>query len=203
MFLNTTTCVILYSEPIQYHPGRSRDQETSKLIRSHLEENTCHRKLQPQPLNPRKKTEGSFLDGLFCICSVTRPPAAPVEEVKSYPSSRAIQKQLAIADNYKICQHCHRMQFTELPWPGQVRIVKARFPSVLPFLEAEFDLFHSLPELSILGQSRAAHRALNELKAHCTLIILILASALYWDSYYCCSFNGSFPGSLRTARFQI
>jgi hypothetical protein len=97
-----------------------------------------------------------------------------VEKVKGYTTSRALQKQLAIADSYKICHHCRRMQFTELSWPGKVRVMKVCFPSVLPFLEAEFDPFHSLPELSVLGQSRTAHRALNELKAHCTLAIVFL-----------------------------
>lgn len=171
MSSQTAAVVRFLLEPVQYRPGKQRDKETSKRMRSHIAENLRLKKRQLllNPQRPKPVREHTSLDGNFCACacSVVQTPTTLVETVKT--KSRAMEKQHAIADSYKICQRCHKVQFTELSWPGQLKAARARIPVVSSFLEAEFDPFDSLPELSSYKHSTVTQRSLNELKAHSKL----------------------------------
>lgn len=130
MASSATTILQILSEPIEYRPGQPRDRETSRLIRSHVVEHTRRRKHRLL-LNQPKGCEGSP-QGTFCSCSVCKPSIDHVEAPAADPSSGALQKQCIIADTYKICQRCRRLQFMELSWLGKMKIVKARVPSIFP-----------------------------------------------------------------------
>lgn len=168
---NPPARIRLLSEPIQYRPGQPRDRETSRLIRSHVVGH-ARREKREHLLNslPQRRLEKGSVGGQFCSCLIThQPPTSTTSASKDLRgSSRALQKQQAIADGWKICPRCRRCQFTELSWTGQLKIAKACLPTVTPFLEAEFDPFQSLPELTNLKRSESTRRALNELKAHST-----------------------------------
>lgn len=166
-----TTTIRILSEPIQYRPGQPRDRETSKLIRSHVVEHTRRRK-RHLLLNQPKACEGSP-QGTFCSCSISKPANDHVDASAADAISRALQKQCTIADTYKICQRCRRLQFRELSWFGKMKIAKARVPSIFPFLEAEFDPFQSLPELSSTKLSSQNRHLMNEIKAHCKSLKVI------------------------------
>jgi hypothetical protein len=150
-------------EPIQYQPGEQHNKETSKRIRTHIAQ---HRRLKKKQLllNQPRKQETDPLSGSFCLCSVDPPQS--VSELED-TTSRAVQKQRAIADSYKICPRCRKLQFNLLSWSEKLNAVKGRVPSIYRWLEAEFDPFQSLPEFSLYKQSANTRRSMNEIKTHC------------------------------------
>lgn len=156
-------------DPVQYKHNQPRDRETAKRIRSHIAGNLRRKKLQVL-LNPTgvplpSETEEAQVNGTtkFCTCVILQNASPSKEDAKS----KVLQKQRAIADSYKICQRCHKVQFLELSWLGQLKAARQRIPSVTPFLESEFDPFESLPELAYYKQTPQSKRMLNEIKAHC------------------------------------
>lgn len=160
-------------DPVQYKPNQPRDQETAKRIRSHIAGNLRRKKLQVLH-NPAVVPSTNILPQIqpsvasnFCTCVLLQIASSSKGDAKS----KALQKQRAIADSYKICQRCHKVQFLELSWLGQLKAARQRIPNVTPFLESEFDPFESLPELSHYKQSPQAKRLMNEFKAHCNYAI--------------------------------
>lgn len=167
--------VHILSDPIQYKPNQPRDKETAKRIRTHIAGNLKRKKLQVL-LNPIPfPTVTSIVESRllspeapiqiasnFCTCIVLKTITSSKEDAKS----KALQKQRAIADSYKLCQRCHKTRFLDLSWLGQLKTARQRVPSVTPFLESEFDPFESLPELSHYKQTPQAKRLMNEFKAH-------------------------------------
>ncbi len=112
---------------------------------------------QRQQLNALKPTQ------TLCTC---RFEITESLETTPEPMSRKEWKKQLHADSYKICLECRGLQFLALSRAGQLAVLRKIAPQVVPFVETEFDPFHTEPELPI--KLRASdYRELNEIKAHC------------------------------------
>ncbi|KAG4442703.1 hypothetical protein IFR05_001810 [Cadophora sp. M221] len=60
--------------------------------------------------------------------------------------SRVEEKRQRLADSYKICVRCKKLQFNELSQPSQVAVMRMLSPHIAAFCQAEFDPFGILPE---------------------------------------------------------
>lgn len=130
---------------------------------------------QRQQLNALSPTQA------LCTCRFELPESS---EIVPEPMSRKEWKKQLHADSYKICVECRGLQFLALSRAGQLAVLRRIAPQVVPFVEAEFDPFHTEPALPI--KLRASdYRELNEIKAHCQsshVLVLFIISAGLLDS---------------------
>ena len=98
----------------------------------------------------------------LCTCRFEIPEPSEAECFPQ-PMSRQEWKKQLIADSYKICQHRQGLRFLDLSRVGQLAALRRIAPQVIPFVETEFDPFHTEPELLRASD----YRELNEIKAHC------------------------------------
>ncbi|CZR56795.1 uncharacterized protein PAC_06684 [Phialocephala subalpina] len=140
------------------------DDVSRKRIRSHamsvVRQQQRDRKRvlleQRQQLNALNPTRG------ICTCRFEIPESS---ETEAKLMSRHEWKKQLHADSYKTCLQCRGLRFLELSRAGQLEVLRRIAPQVVPFVESEFDPFHTNPELPIkLGASD--YRELNEIKAH-------------------------------------
>lgn len=124
----------------------------------------------------------------LCMCNFTaglQPPPkveslSPTTEV-AIPrkrSSAVQEKKQRIADSYKICVYCKKLQFVELSRASQTAVLRMMSPHVVAFCQSDFDPFGVLPEYP--GHMRPQEtRELDEVKFFSESLPRIVRNGLF------------------------
>jgi len=139
----------------------------TKAIRSHATKESRRIKRQQRQLALWSKpltTKSSFLEDNVCRCLFAQAPPLLGSSETAKPKSHSAIKKQQVADRYKICFGCHRIQFIALSQPGQLMVANT-YPEITALLQLKLDPFNSLPGLPS-SLSLVDSRAFNEITTH-------------------------------------
>ncbi|KAH6699053.1 hypothetical protein BKA61DRAFT_621914 [Leptodontidium sp. MPI-SDFR-AT-0119] len=139
------------SVQFQFIPVEDKGSAAQKrLIRSHA---AAQHNLRRKEQQRQKALQSLPTLNSLCTCDFSPsslPWAGSWTSVQDSPRaqkiSRVEEKRQRLADSYKICVRCKKLQFNELSRASQVAVMRMMSPHIAAFCQAEFDPFGILPE---------------------------------------------------------
>jgi hypothetical protein len=167
----------------RFLPSGPPSEATKKAIRSHVMVEAKRKQRQQKILSLGAKVSRvppTTFEESLCKCSATPPVTlasgsqSPDSTGSDQSQSRSVVRKQDVADSYKVCPQCHRVQFDQLSQQGQLKII--RWHTGIPgFLGSGCDPFLSTPKLPFALTPAQAHQ-FNDLKIQGAWVVSFLLS---------------------------